>query len=69
MNNINVRAAPGVKVPREGNHRSYIVETDGIVSVPDSVFYLRRISDGDLIEVSEAETLAITGTSNTGGNT
>ncbi|MFJ5428576.1 DUF2635 domain-containing protein [Pectobacterium actinidiae] len=48
---IKVKAAVGVRVPREDNPRRYI-ET-GVAEVDDSAYYLRRIADGDLLIVSE----------------
>lgn len=45
-----VKAAPGVKVPMEGMPRRYIEQTP--VEVPDTPYYRRRITDGDLIPAS-----------------
>lgn len=42
-----VKAAPGVKVPVEGMPRRYIEQTP--VEVPDTPYYRRRITDGDLM--------------------
>lgn len=44
-----VKAAPGVKVPLENQPYTYIEQEP--VEVDDSVYYQRRIADGDLIEV------------------
>lgn len=44
-----VKAAPGVKVPLESQPYAYIEQEP--VEVDDSVYYQRRIADGDLIEV------------------
>jgi len=49
MQTIFVQAADGVRVPFEDRHREAIVQTP--VSVPASAYYLRRINDGDLIQV------------------
>jgi len=49
MNTITVQAAEGLLVPREDNHRTYITQT--AVTVPQTVYYLRRIADGDLVQV------------------
>jgi hypothetical protein len=49
-----VKAAPGLKVPQENKPRDYI-DDSVIVPVEASAYNLRRISDGDLVEVSEAE--------------
>ena len=46
-----VRAAPGLRVPREDNPRAHITE-DRPVSVPASPYYLRRLKAGELISVS-----------------
>lgn len=49
-----VKAGSGLKVPLEGKPNTYI--TDGeIVSVEDSAYYLRRVTDGDCIEATEAD--------------
>lgn len=49
-----VKAAPGLKVPKENKPRDYI--GDGVIEpVEDSAYYLRRVSDGDLVEVDEKE--------------
>lgn len=43
-----VKAAPGIKVPKEDKPHDYIEQE--VVEVPDdSAYYLRRINDGDLI--------------------
>lgn len=47
---MNLIAATGLKVPMEGKPHDYITDTKGVV-VPDSAYYQRRITDGDLIEV------------------
>ena len=44
-----VKAIPGVKVPLENQPYAYIEQEP--VEVDDSVYYQRRIADGDLIEV------------------
>ena len=44
----NVKAAPGIKVPREDKPNTYIGDTNP-VSITPSVYYRRRIADGDLI--------------------
>lgn len=53
-----VIAAPGLQVPKEDKPRDYITDTapDGEVGfvVPDSAYYLRRLAEGDLIEVTAA---------------
>lgn len=48
---ITVKAAPGLLVPREDKSTRYI--TDGeAVTVPASAYYLRRVRDGELVEVA-----------------
>ena len=47
---MKVIAVPGIKVPMEDKPRDYINDTDA-VDVPITVYYQRRISDGDLIPV------------------
>lgn len=44
-----VKATPGVKVPLENQPYAYIEQEP--VEVDESVYYQRRIADGDLIEV------------------
>ncbi|WP_419057287.1 hypothetical protein [Kluyvera georgiana] len=51
MTQMKVKAAPGVKVPREENARRYIT-SDTDVTVEDSAYYRRQISAGDLILVT-----------------
>lgn len=46
-----VKAAPGLKVPKENKPRDYIAD-DEAVEVEASAYYLRRLSDGDLVEVA-----------------
>ena len=50
-----VLAAPGVLVPVEGKPRDYISdvppEGEAGYSVPESAYYLRRLSDRDLVIV------------------
>jgi hypothetical protein len=52
-----VKAAPGLKVPREDKPREYITEADP-VDVPGSAYYLRRLADGDLVSGEKAATSA-----------
>jgi len=47
---MNLIAAIGLKVPMEGKPHDYITDAKAVV-VPDSAYYQRRITDGDLIEV------------------
>ena len=50
---MHVAAAPGLKVPKEGNPHAYITQ-DEAQAVPESYYYLRRVSDGDLVIVAAA---------------
>ncbi|MCW3479737.1 DUF2635 domain-containing protein [Neisseriaceae bacterium JH1-16] len=52
MNEIRVKAAPGIKVPKEGRPREYITDTEAEI-VPASVYYLRIVAEGDLIKVDD----------------
>ena len=45
---LTVKAAPGLKVPREDKPTTYIDDT-AAVQVPDSPYYRRRVADGDLM--------------------
>nr|DAJ85788.1 MAG TPA: Protein of unknown function (DUF2635) [Caudoviricetes sp.] len=44
-----VTSAPGIKVPLENQPYAYIEQEP--VEVENTVYYQRRIADGDLIEV------------------
>ena len=44
-----VKAAPGLKVPREDDPRQFIDETTA-VEMPASHYYLRRLAEGELVE-------------------
>lgn len=46
---MKVIAAPGIQVPKEDKPREYITDAEA-VEVPETVYYLRRIADGDLLE-------------------
>lgn len=46
---MKVIAAPGILVPKEDKPRDYITDAEAI-DVPETVYYLRRIADGDLLE-------------------
>ena len=54
---MKVKAVTGCKVPKEAHPREYIGDTDA-VEVSCTAYYLRRIEDGDLVVVSDAETTA-----------
>jgi hypothetical protein len=46
-------AAPGLKVPREDNPRTYITSEEA-VEVEMTGYYVRRMADGDLLEAAPA---------------
>lgn len=48
---MKVKAAPGIRVPKERSPREYITD-DEAVGVNRSQYYLRRLADGDLLLVS-----------------
>ncbi|MNV95324.1 hypothetical protein D3C71_1902040 [compost metagenome] len=50
MTTINVKAAPGLRVPREDNGRKYITENDTF-PVNQTAYYLRCLANGDLVRV------------------
>lgn len=45
---MKVKARPGLRVPKEHASRQYITD-DEAVDVPDTVYYQRRVADGDLV--------------------
>jgi len=47
---MKVKAASGLRVPKESKPRQYITETDA-VEVPETAYYLRRVAEGDLERV------------------
>lgn len=50
---MKVKAAPGLKVPKEGKPREYI--TDGnAVTVPGTAYYRRLVRDGSLVDMDKA---------------
>ncbi len=49
MEIIRVKAAAGLKVPYEFKANQFI--TDEAVEVPKTIYYRRRLLDGDLVEV------------------
>jgi hypothetical protein len=57
MSILTVKAAPGLKVPREGNPRSYITEDESVL-VEGSHYYRKAIIDGDLVEVTDKDSAA-----------
>lgn len=47
---MRVQAAPGIKVPREDDPRKYVTDSEP-VELEMTGYYIRRMSDGDLVEV------------------
>jgi len=54
MAQLTVKAATGLRVPKEGAPREYITDAD-VIDVPRSAYYLRRLADGDLVSASAAD--------------
>ncbi|MCA8183829.1 hypothetical protein [Burkholderia vietnamiensis] len=50
---MKVIAKAGLRVPKEGAPRKYITDREAVV-VPDSVYYTRRVMDGDLVRQDDA---------------
>jgi hypothetical protein len=48
-----VKAAPGLKVPREDKPRVYITDAKA-VDVPESVYYRRCLAQGDLVPAEQS---------------
>ncbi len=48
---MQVIARKGVRVPKENAPRQYITDEQA-VTVPDTVYYARRVMDGDLIDAA-----------------
>jgi hypothetical protein len=48
---MQVKAALGLKVPREDNPRKYITDSEP-VEIEMTGYYIRRMADGDLVEVA-----------------
>lgn len=49
---MKVKAAAGVRVPHEDAPHKYITDAEA-VEVENTIYYRRRIADGDLIAVNE----------------
>ena len=56
---ITVKAAPGIKVPREHKPATYIDDTNPVTITP-CAFYRRRIADGDLIVLDGVQPAPVT---------
>jgi hypothetical protein len=48
---MKVQAVPGLNVPKEDKPHDYITDAEA-VDVPDTAYYQRRVTDGDLVEVT-----------------
>lgn len=54
MSKIKVKAASGLKVPREDNARRYITDAEPL-EVDNTAYYQRQVMAGDLILVTEGD--------------
>jgi len=51
-----VAAIPGLKVPREDDPRKYITDDKAAaVEVEMTAYYIRRMADGELVEVADEQ--------------
>lgn len=57
MATIRVKAAAGMRFPREGDTKNYI--TSEPVAVQSSAYYRRALADGDLVLVNDATEKAV----------
>jgi hypothetical protein len=49
---MKAKAAPGLKVPKEGKPRKYILDGK-TVDLPDTAYYRRLVRDGSLVETDK----------------
>lgn len=54
MQNLHVKAAPGLKLPKEGAPYTYITDAEP-VEVENVHYYRKAINDGDLVALSDDE--------------
>ncbi|WP_420996239.1 DUF2635 domain-containing protein [Cupriavidus sp. 30B13] len=54
---MQVKAAPGIRVPKEHNPRRYITDAQA-EDVPRSAYYLRILAEGDLVQVDQVNETA-----------
>jgi hypothetical protein len=59
MNILHVKAAPGLKLPKEGSPRAYITDAEP-VPVQASRYYRKALADGDLVEATPSADVAET---------
>lgn len=50
---MRVKAAPGLRVPMESNPANHITDADEGVEIEHTHYYVRRLAEGDLVEVGE----------------
>jgi len=50
---MKVKAAPGLRVPMEENPRNHITDAAEGVEIQHTHYYVRRLADGDLVEVPD----------------
>lgn len=55
---MKVIAAPGLNVPMEDKPTSYINDQEAVEVSDDSIYYARRIAEGDLILATETKVTA-----------
>ncbi|MDP3841054.1 MAG: hypothetical protein Q8Q81_00460 [Oxalobacteraceae bacterium] len=51
-NTLHVKAAPGLRLPKEGNPHTYITDAEP-VEVEACHYYRKAISDGDLVALTD----------------
>lgn len=61
---MKVKASPGLRVPKERAPRQYITDQSE-VEVPATAYYVRRVMQGDLIDVDASPSTAEGTTANT----
>ena len=59
---MKVKAAPGLKVPMEENPQNHITDAPEGVEIAHTHYYVRRLADGDLVEVEAEQEPAPTST-------
>ena len=62
---MRVKAAPGIRFPREDKPRNYIEQEEA--EVPATAYYLKAIVDGDLVDLDAAKAAPATTAKATGG--
>lgn len=54
MSTIHVKAAPNLKLPKEGSPLTYITDAEP-VEVEGSHYYRKALADGDLVALSDGQ--------------